>query len=178
MPSKRDALTIPELARRAGVGQTAWKAHRAAGAPAPRSARKADVDRWLREYGEWRQQHGKVPSTERAAGATAATAEHQHWTTRKQKWLALTAQLRLGRETKALVPRADVIEFARRAALVCRARLNEMVQSVTLRVRAAADDDAARELFQAAVDEACDQFERGMIPPEVQDAEPDPEPAE
>ncbi len=172
MATRKDALTIPRLAELAGVGQTTWKAHRAAGAPAPKSDRRADLKAWIEAYAAWREERGKVASTERSTGNTAATAEMQRWAGTRMKMLAMTAQVRLGREMRKLIPREDVMEFARRAALACRGRLNELVE-FTAKLRAAPDDEAAKDLMRAEVDSICGQFARGMEPPEIQDATDD-----
>ena len=111
MPAKRDALTVNELAARAGVSTTTWIRHRDDGAPLPKGPTPREIERWLLSYHAWRLDRlGKhrrgEPETQ---DPEANEADAEAWSVERKKWLALLAKTEWHLRTGRLVPREDLV---------------------------------------------------------------------
>ena len=82
-------------------------------------------------------------------------------------------RLALARETGDLIERAEVVDYAGRAVLTVRNRLNDLVRKMAARLFNAPSREWIEEQMQDEVDAICSTYERGM----GTDAEP-PDPAD
>ena len=166
MPAKRDALTVAELAARAGVSTTTWIRHRDDGAPLPKGATPREVERWLLEYHAWRLdrlgQHRR--GEPEAQDPEANEADGEAWTVERKKWLALLAKTEWNPRTGRLVPREEVVEFATKAGLTVRNRLNAAVPKLAPLVFAAESEEQVEEILQLEIDEILSTFARSLEP--------------
>lgn len=158
----KHVLAELELAAIAGVSDWTWKQHKKQGAPVPKS--RADLTAWLKRYHSWRKANGKGTTEERRAAAPASGTqlgdpEGQRWTNERKKWLAMLAKMEFGIRMRELVPRREVVEFASKAALTLRNRLNQLAQKL-----GAQFGDDVMEAAQQEVDDALASFERGLEP--------------
>lgn len=154
------ALPHDELAKLAGVATKTLKEHAKHGAPMPRS--KAEINGWLPRYHAWRDQ------TRRSGGAPTRQVdpEDQRWSTERKRYLALMAKITVGEKMRTLIPREHVVEFANRASLTAKNRMQAMVKKIAARLGPlipGADGHAIveRELG-AEVHEICRAFAKGM----------------
>ena len=70
-------------------------------------------------------------------------------------------KLRVAKETRQVVSRKEVVDFASRAILTVRARLNAMVMKMSSRLENVPSHVVTEEL-QQEVDDICDAFAKGM----------------
>jgi len=158
-PPRKHVLSEQEIAALAGVSDTSWRSHRKQGAPVPTSRDK--LEPWLRDYHAWRKAHGKVSTTTEMPPATV-TPEHRRWSTERAKYLAIASRIAVSEKLGELVPRREVVEFAGRACLVVRQRLNEHVRKMSSRLLGAPSEFAIEQALQAEVDDILAGFERGL----------------
>jgi hypothetical protein len=152
----KHVLSEEALAAMAGVSETTWKAHKAQGAPKPRS--QSDLTSWVTRYHQWRRANGKGTPVAGSA-QVPVDAEGAKWTNERKKWLAMLAKMEFGIRMRELVQRKDVVAFAGKAALTIRNRLNQLVQKL-----GAQFGDEVMQAAQLEVDDALASFERGLEP--------------
>lgn len=154
----KSKLTDHALAAAAGVAESTWRVHKQQGAPRPRNV--SDVPRWVATYREWREARARRPGpAPRAAAAAAPDPKVAHWSSERMRWLAIRNRTAALRELRLLVRRDEVIEFAGKACLTARNKLNQMVQKM--------GSQFGEEVMQAAqleVDDVLASFERGLEP--------------
>jgi hypothetical protein len=166
MPAQVDALTLADAAQRAQVSPTTWKAHRAAGAPRPRTAKKRDVDAWLVEYAGWRQQQGKVDSRTAATGDGAATPDSIRWSVEWKRLRVESMRLDLAERAGLLVKRSEVVEFAGKACATVRAQLESMISRLPSQLATLQTIDDIEERLRAEVEAILDALAQGLEPPQ------------
>jgi len=154
---------MPALAARAGIHEATLRHRIELGAPEPpQSGAARSVDAWVRRFQKWTDAHKATKASEHRPtnqhDKTPEAARHQEeW----QKWRAAEARLRVARETRQVVSRKEVVEFASSAILTVRQRLNAMVMKMTSRLANVPDHVVAEEL-QIEVDDICNGFAGGM----------------
>jgi len=181
MPPPASAPAVPSLealAEQVGVAARTLREHRRNGAPWPASGRARDLERWLVGYQAWRLERFGRSRKQDADEPDVDEAEGEAWTAERKKWLALLAKTEWHLRTGRLVPREEVVEFATKAALVVRNRLNSAVSKLAPLVHAAESEEAVEELLQREVDEILETFARGLEPLTVEEVVDADEPAE
>jgi phage terminase Nu1 subunit (DNA packaging protein) len=179
MPPRRDPLTVEQLSARAGVSPRTWRTHRERGAPVPHGKTPREVERWLLAYHAWRldnlaqQKHGNDDQDPEANEADA-----EAWSVERKKWLALLAKTEWHLRTGRLVPREEVVEFAVKAGLTVRNRLNSAVPKLAPLVYAAQSQEQVEEILQLEVDEILSTFARSLEPLDQEVAADDDKPAD
>jgi phage terminase Nu1 subunit (DNA packaging protein) len=158
-PSKF-AKPLDELAALVGVSVPTLRANFKAGAPSP--ARGSKVETWVAKFHQWRKANvGNWNERQAQEARTREGKESQGHKTELAKWRAAEAKLRVGEATRALVSRKEVVEFASRAILTVRSRMNAMVSKMQSRLENVPGHVVAEEL-QAEVDSICAAFAQGM----------------
>lgn len=153
---------LRELAALVGVSIETLRKNFGQGAPTPASGAARDVQSWARAFHSWRKENvGTYQDQQRAAAAAARDPEKEKHEREILMLRAAQLKLQVGEQTRQLVSRKDVIEFATTAVLICKQRLNAMVQRMSARLENVPGHVVAEEL-QNEVDEICNAFADGM----------------
>jgi hypothetical protein len=162
-PLTRFGQSMATLAARVGCHEATLRQRLALGAPKPpESSDKRSVDAWVRRFAKWTNAQKAKRATERKVtnqhdADPDAAVYQRNW----QRARSERAQLELDERRQQVVSRAEVVEFASRAILTVRQRLNSMVQKMQSRLENVAGHVVAEEL-QDEVDSMCNAFARGM----------------
>mgnify|MGYP000175538812 CR=1 FL=1 len=128
MGRPKHAASENELSQLAGVSDTTWKSHKAAGCPVPRT--RAEIPAWLKAYHAWRKANGKevrLPGAG-AGGASAGGLDPEILANKRERGRLQNMQMRLDLAVrqKQLIPISEVRQFASRAILAANARLEAL----------------------------------------------------
>lgn len=123
MRKPKHALSEEDLARLAGVAEATWRLHKRAGCPVPKN--KADLQRWLAAYKEWRETTRKKSGP---VGRQVSDREQQsmeRWRLFKAKKAELEFQIQAGN----YIHRRDVEERTVRQILTVKQLHGELVRA-------------------------------------------------
>lgn len=158
----KHVLSEDELAALAGVSETSWKNHKAAGCPKPKN--RADIAAWLKRYHGWRRQNGKVeraPSSASSNGVDAETTQHK-----RELWKLRAKELKIeiARQEGELLSRKDVIDYASAAVLAVNNGLDAAINRVVSRLGPLCQggETHVEEVLRAEIDHLRERFSKGM----------------
>lgn len=160
MSKPKHVLSEAELSAIAGVSETSWKAHKAAGCPVPTS--RKDLVPWAKRYGAWRRQHGKV---DRAAAPSAAVdpelLQHKRELAR---YRALQLQLQMQVRQGELLPRKVVVDYASEAVLAAGQQMEAAIRRIAARLGPQTQGGAAsvEAVVRAELDLIRERFAKSM----------------
>jgi len=159
-PNPKFARPLKDLAAMVGLSAETLRQNIDKGAPKPPKSTRG-LTAWATKFHEWRRDNiGSFQDQQRAQAQARDREQGQHRRELEQ-WRAQEVKLRVAKETRQVVSRKEVVDFASRAILTVRARLNAMVMKMSSRLENVPSHVVTEEL-QQEVDDICDAFAKGM----------------